>query len=97
MWIGAHSDQIWLPGALMSDFEHCFNRLQLDIISLLIDVLYEMGANNEQTWPNFTFGLFVFSQKANYKWRCYQTERSLVLLWVADIWIFEKEFGVQQI
>ena len=31
----------------MSDSEQCSNRLQLDIISLLVNFSYELGANND--------------------------------------------------
>ena len=32
----------------MSDFEQCSNRLQLDLILLLVNFSYELGANNDQ-------------------------------------------------
>ena len=43
MWIGANSDQIWLPMGLMSDSEQCSNRLELDLISLLVNFSCELG------------------------------------------------------
>ena len=43
MWIGANNDQIWLPMGEMSDSEQCSNRLELDIISLLVNFSCELG------------------------------------------------------
>ena len=43
MWIGANNDQIWLPMGWMSDSEHCSNRLELDLISLLVNFACELG------------------------------------------------------
>ena len=43
MWIGANNDQIWLPMGNMSDSEQCSNRLQLDLISLLVNFSQELG------------------------------------------------------
>ena len=42
MWIGANNDQIWLPMGYMSDSEQCSNRLELDLISLLVNFLCEL-------------------------------------------------------
>ena len=41
--IGANNDQICLHRGEMSDFEQCLNRLQLDLISLLVNFSYEFG------------------------------------------------------
>ena len=43
MWIVANNDQIWLPRGLKSDFEKCSNRLQLDLSSLLVNLLNVLG------------------------------------------------------
>ena len=43
MWIGANNDQIWLPMCYMSDSEQCSNRLELDLISLLVNFSCELG------------------------------------------------------
>ena len=43
MWIGVSNDQIWLTLGYMSDSEQCSNRLQLDIISLLVNFVHELG------------------------------------------------------
>ena len=43
MWIGANNDQIWLPMGWMSDSEQCSNRLELDLISLLVNFSCELG------------------------------------------------------
>ena len=43
MWIGANNDQIWLPRSQNSEFEQCSNRLQLDLILLLVNFWYELG------------------------------------------------------
>ena len=43
VWIEAHNDQIWLPGCEMSDFDKCLSQLQLDLILLLVNFLYELG------------------------------------------------------
>ena len=43
MWIGANNDQIWLPMGKMSDSEQCSNRLDLDLISLLVKFSCELG------------------------------------------------------
>ena len=43
MWIGANNDQIWLPRGLKSDFEKCSKRLQLDLSSLLVNLLDVLG------------------------------------------------------
>ena len=47
MWIGANNDQIWLH---MGNSEQCSNRLELDLISLLVNFSCELGANNDQIW-----------------------------------------------
>ena len=81
MWIGANNDQIWLPRGLKSDFEKCSNRLQLDLSSLLLDVLGQILAIYDfleairvilamfeptPTWPNFYFGqLFIWIEANN--------------------------------
>ena len=45
MWIGANNDQIWLSMGYMwlSDSEQCSNRLELDIISYLVNFTCELG------------------------------------------------------
>ena len=43
MWIGENNDQIGLPVCYMSDSEQCSNRLQLDLISLLVNFSCELG------------------------------------------------------
>ena len=43
MWIGANNNQIWLPRGLKSDFDKCSNRLQLDLSSLLVNLLDVLG------------------------------------------------------
>ena len=43
MWIGAINDQIWLPMGQMSDCEQCSNRLELDLISLLVNFSCKLG------------------------------------------------------
>ena len=43
IWIGVNNDQIWLPRGYMSEFEHFLNRLQLDLILPLVNVVYELG------------------------------------------------------
>ena len=43
IWIEANKDQICLPRGEMSDFEQCSNRLQLDLILLLVNFWYELG------------------------------------------------------
>ena len=42
-WIGSYNDHIWLPMGLTSDSEQCLNRLQLDLILLLVNFWYELG------------------------------------------------------
>ena len=37
MWIGANNDQIWLSMVYTSNSEQCSNRLQLDLITLLVN------------------------------------------------------------
>ena len=34
----------------MSDSEQCSNRLEFDLISLLVNFSRELGANNDQIW-----------------------------------------------
>ena len=56
MWTGANNDQIWLPMGKMSDFEPCSNRLELDLISLLVNLSYELGqimAIFDFLWPRW--------------------------------------------
>ena len=56
MWIGANNDQIWLPMGKMSDSEQCSNRLELDLISLLVNFSYELGqimARFDFLWPRW--------------------------------------------
>ena len=43
MWIEVNNDQIWLSMVSTSDFEQCSNRLQLDLISLLVHCSCEFG------------------------------------------------------
>ena len=43
MWIGANNGQIWLPMGYMSDSEQCSNRLELYLISLLVNFSCELG------------------------------------------------------
>ena len=43
MWIGANNGQIWLPMGYMSDSEQCSNRLELHLISLLVNFSCELG------------------------------------------------------
>ena len=43
IWIEANNDHIWLTRGEMSDFEQLSNRLQLDLISLLVNFWYELG------------------------------------------------------
>ena len=43
MWIGANNDLIWLPMGWMSDSEKCSNRLELYLISLLVNFSCELG------------------------------------------------------
>ena len=43
LWIGANNDQIWLPMGKMSDSEQCSNRLELDLISILVNFSCELG------------------------------------------------------
>ena len=43
MWIGANNDQIWLPMCYMSDSEQCLNRLELELISRLVNFSCELG------------------------------------------------------
>ena len=43
MWIGANNDKVWLPMGYMSDSEQCSNQLELDLISLLVNFLCELG------------------------------------------------------
>ena len=43
MWIGANDDQISLPGGQQSDFEPYSNRLQLDLILILVNFSCELG------------------------------------------------------
>ena len=43
MWIGTNNDQIWLHMGYMSDSEQCSNWHELDIISLLVNFLCELG------------------------------------------------------
>ena len=43
MWIGANNDQTSLSMGYMSDSEQCSNRLELDLISLLVNLLCELG------------------------------------------------------
>ena len=43
MWIGANNGQIWLPIGYMSDSEQCSNRLDLYLISLLVNFSCELG------------------------------------------------------
>ena len=43
MWIGANNDQIWLPMCYTSDSEQSSNRLELDLISLLVNFACELG------------------------------------------------------
>ena len=43
MWIGANNDQIWLPIYYINDSEQCSNRLELDLISLLVNFSCELG------------------------------------------------------
>ena len=43
MWIEANNDQMCLPRGEMSDFEQWSNRLQLDLILLLVNFWYEFG------------------------------------------------------
>ena len=42
-WIGIYNDHIWLPMGQTSDSEQCLNRLQLDVILLLVNFWYELG------------------------------------------------------
>ena len=44
MWFGANNDQIWLPMGKMSDSEQCSNRLQLDLILILVNFPCELGS-----------------------------------------------------
>ena len=56
MWIGDNNDQIWLPMGYMSDSEPCSNRLELDLISLLVNFSYELGqimARFDFLWPGW--------------------------------------------
>ena len=43
MWIGTNNGQIWLPMGYISDSEQCSNRLELYLISLLVNFSCEMG------------------------------------------------------
>ena len=44
LWIGVNNNQIWLARrGLKGDLEKCSNRLQLDLISLLVNLLDELG------------------------------------------------------
>ena len=43
MWIGENNGQIWLPIGYMSDSEQCSNRLELYLISLLVNFSCELG------------------------------------------------------
>ena len=43
IWIGANNGQIWLPIGYMSDSEQCSNRLELYLISLLVNFSCELG------------------------------------------------------
>ena len=43
MWIWTNNGQIWLPMDYMSDSEQCSNRLELYLISLLVNFSCEMG------------------------------------------------------
>ena len=43
MWIGANNGQIWLPIGYMSDSKQCSNRLDLYLISLLVNFSCELG------------------------------------------------------
>ena len=51
MWIGANNDQIWLFMGYTSDSEQCSNRLELDLISLLVNFSCELG----QTMTRYDF------------------------------------------
>ena len=56
MWIGANNDQIWLPMGKMNNSEQCSNRLELDLISLLVNYSYELGqimARFDFLWPRW--------------------------------------------
>ena len=43
MWIGANYGQIWLHIGYMSDSEQCSDRLELYLISLLVNFSCELG------------------------------------------------------
>ena len=43
MWIGANNDQMWPSRRLKRNFEKCSNLLQVDMISLLVNLLDDLG------------------------------------------------------
>ena len=43
IWICVNNEQIWLPGNYGRDFEQYFNRLQLDPISLLVNLSHDLA------------------------------------------------------
>ena len=74
-WTGANNDQIWLPVDQTNDSEQCSNRLELDLISLLVHFSCELGpimtrydsyGLNEWFWamfePTWTWPNFSFGQ-----------------------------------
>ena len=58
MWIGANNDQIWLPMGQMSDVEQCSNRLEFDLIKLLLKFSCELG--QIMTRYDFLWARWVF-------------------------------------
>ena len=62
----------------MSDFRQCSNRLQVDLISLLVNVLYELDANNDKILPNLAFGKFSAARQLIINGGAIRPERPLV-------------------
>ena len=60
---GANYDQIWLPRGLKSDFEQCLNRLQLHLISILVNFSCKLGqimTRYDFQEADFNFGQLVW-------------------------------------
>ena len=88
MWIAANNDHTWLPMAYMSDSVQCSNRLQIDLIVLLVNFVCTFGQvmtiydflgarqvilSNVRTDSNLTYFRF---------WSIFHMN------WVANRWIF---------
>ena len=63
MWIGANNYQIWLPMGYMSDSEQCSNRLEFDLISLLLNFSCEL----RQTMTRYIYISFISYYIYTYK------------------------------